>query len=69
MQTSQTPFYMYSITRLPSLLLMLPSTTKQANSRRFAFCPECNTKTIRGIILKLHNKIDLVEERFSVQEQ
>ena len=36
--------------------------------RRPHFCPEHNSKSISGIILKLHRWIDLIKEKYSAQE-
>ena len=36
--------------------------------RRPHFCPEHNSKSVSGIILKLHRWIDLIKEKCSAQE-
>ena len=36
--------------------------------RRPHFCPEHNSKSISGIIFKLHRWIDLIKEKCSAQE-
>ena len=58
----------YAPLRRSGGILLCTCRSVRRSVRRPHFCPEHNSKSISGIILKLHRWIDLIKEKCSAQE-